>query len=52
WVGVGLGEVFSRGETPDLSIIFEPYILGPIMGLAVLAALPIVLRARREKDLT
>lgn len=44
WVGAGLGEVFARGETPNLGIIFEPQILGPILGLAALAALPIVLK--------
>lgn len=43
-VGAGLGEVFARGETPDLSIIFAPHILGPILGLAALSALPIVLK--------
>lgn len=44
WVGAGLGEVFARGETPDLSIIFAPHILGPILGLAALSALPIILK--------
>jgi uncharacterized membrane protein YdjX (TVP38/TMEM64 family) len=44
WVGAGLGEVFARGETPDFGIIFEPHILGPILGLAALALLPIVLK--------
>ncbi|SPJ24971.1 TVP38/TMEM64 family protein [Palleronia abyssalis] len=48
-VGAGLGEVFARGETPDLSIIFAPQILLPILGLCVLAALPIVLKAVRGK---
>ena len=48
-VGAGLGEVFARGETPDLGIIFEPHILLPILGLCVLAALPIVLKAVRGK---
>ena len=43
-VGAGLGEVFARGDTPDLSIIFAPHILGPILGLAALAALPIILK--------
>lgn len=43
-VGAGLGEVFARGETPDLGIIFEPHILLPILGLAALAALPMVLK--------
>ncbi|MEM8850553.1 MAG: VTT domain-containing protein [Pseudomonadota bacterium] len=44
WVGAGLGEVFARGETPNFGIIFEPHILGPILGLAALAMLPIVLK--------
>lgn len=44
-VGAGLGEVFARGETPNLGIIFEPHILLPILGLCVLAALPIILKA-------
>ncbi|MCV2882377.1 TVP38/TMEM64 family protein [Actibacterium sp. XHP0104] len=47
WVGAGLGEVFARGETPNLGIIFEPHILGPILGLCALAALPIVIKAIR-----
>ncbi|WP_093965494.1 TVP38/TMEM64 family protein [Actibacterium lipolyticum] len=52
WVGAGLGEVFARGETPNLGIIFEPQILGPILGLCALAALPIVIKAiRRKKDI-
>ncbi|SEO77522.1 Uncharacterized membrane protein YdjX, TVP38/TMEM64 family, SNARE-associated domain [Salinihabitans flavidus] len=44
-VGAGLGEVFERGETPDLGIIFEPHILLPILGLCALALLPVVIRA-------
>ena len=48
-VGAGLGEVFARGETPDLGIIFEPHILLPILGLCALAALPIVVKALRGK---
>ncbi|MBY6049697.1 TVP38/TMEM64 family protein [Vannielia litorea] len=48
-VGAGLGEVFARGETPNLGIIFEPHILLPILGLCALAALPIVLKALRGK---
>lgn len=49
WVGAGLGVVFARGETPDLGIIFEPHILGPILGLAALAVLPVVIKALRGK---
>lgn len=48
-VGAGLSEVFARGETPNLGIIFEPHILLPILGLAALAALPIIIKAVRGK---
>ncbi len=48
-VGAGLGEVFERGETPNLGIIFEPYILLPILGLCVLAVLPVIINAIRGK---
>ncbi len=47
-VGAGLGEVFARGETPNLGIIFEPQILLPILGLCALAALPMVLKLFRK----
>jgi uncharacterized membrane protein YdjX (TVP38/TMEM64 family) len=51
-VGEGLGEVFASGETPNLGIIFEPAILFPILGLCVLAVLPIIIQAvRGKKDL-
>ena len=49
-VGAGLGEVFARGETPNLGIIFEPHILLPILGLAALSAVPIVIKAVRGKS--
>jgi len=48
-VGAGLGEVFERGETPNLGIIFEPQILLPILGLSALAALPILIKVFRRK---
>jgi len=48
-VGAGLGEVFARGETPNLGVIFEPHILWPILGLCALAILPIILKAVRGK---
>ncbi|MCU4654102.1 VTT domain-containing protein [Roseibacterium sp. SDUM158016] len=46
-VGAGLGEVFARGETPNLGIIFEPHVLLPILGLAALALLPVALKVVR-----
>ncbi len=48
-VGAGLGEVFDRGETPNLGIIFEPHILLPILGLCALAALPVLLKTLSKK---
>ncbi|WP_341214227.1 VTT domain-containing protein [uncultured Limimaricola sp.] len=52
-VGAGLGAVFAAGETPDLGLIFEPYILLPLLGLAALSALPLVIKAvKGRKGLT
>lgn len=48
-IGVGLGEVFDRGETPDLGLLWAPHVIGPILGLAVLAALPIGINAWRGR---
>jgi len=48
-VGAGLGEVFARGETPDLGIIFEPHILFPILGLCALSLLPVAIKALTGK---
>ncbi|WP_281973740.1 TVP38/TMEM64 family protein [Ruegeria faecimaris] len=51
WIGVGLGGVFDRGETPDVSLLWEPFVIGPIVGLCVLAALPILIKTLRgQKD--
>lgn len=49
-VGAGLSEVLARGERPDLSILFAPHILWPLLGLAALSALPMVLRAVRRQE--
>ena len=43
-LGNGLGAVFDAGRDPDLGLIFEPEILGPILALALLALLPVVYR--------
>ncbi|ETX30571.1 TVP38/TMEM64 family protein [Roseivivax isoporae] len=48
-IGVGVGEVFDRGGTPDLSLLWEPQVIGPILGLAALAALPLVVKAVRGR---
>lgn len=44
-VGAGLGEVFAKGETPNLGLIFEPHILVPILGLSLLSVLPVIVKA-------
>ncbi len=49
WVGAGLGEVFARGESPDLGIIFEWQILGPILALCALSIMPIIIKKFRNK---
>lgn len=52
-VGAGLGEVFAKGETPNLGIIFEPHILLPILGLCLLSVSPVIIKAvTGKKDLT
>ena len=48
-VGNGLGMVFDEGGMPDLKIIFEPEILGPILGLAVLSLVPIIYKKIKSK---
>lgn len=50
WVGAGLGQVFARGEVPNLGIIFEPQILGPILGLSALALMPILFKKFKKKE--
>ncbi|MEO6300393.1 MAG: VTT domain-containing protein [Paracoccaceae bacterium] len=43
-LGAGLGEIFARGEVPHLDILFTPKFGLPLIGLGVLAALPLVLK--------
>lgn len=46
-VGAGLGAVFEMGGTPDLGVIFQPRVLLPLVGLALLALLPVAYRRWR-----
>jgi uncharacterized membrane protein YdjX (TVP38/TMEM64 family) len=48
-IGAGLSQIFAAGHRPDLSVIFAPHILMPILGLASLAALPIVMSFFQKK---
>jgi uncharacterized membrane protein YdjX (TVP38/TMEM64 family) len=49
-VGNGLGAVFEAGGRPDLGIIFEPQIVLPIIGLAILALLPVAYRKIKARQ--
>jgi uncharacterized membrane protein YdjX (TVP38/TMEM64 family) len=46
-LGNGLGEVV---EQPDLGIVFHPSVLGPIIGLALLALIPVWYKRRHRKQ--
>ncbi|WP_158964451.1 TVP38/TMEM64 family protein [Chachezhania sediminis] len=48
-IGTGLGGVFDRGEAPDLSVLWSVQVLGPILALAGLSAMPLVIRAIRGR---
>ena len=41
-LGNGLGAILDAGGHPDLKIIFSPEILIPIVGIAILALLPVI----------
>ncbi len=43
-IGAGLGNVLAAGRSPDLTAIFSPRILGPLIGLAALSLLPVAWR--------
>jgi uncharacterized membrane protein YdjX (TVP38/TMEM64 family) len=48
-IGAGLGELFRRGETPNLKVILEPQFLWPLVGLALLSFVPAIWKALRGK---
>ena len=48
-VGNGLGAVLDAGKTPDAGIILRPAVLAPIIGLALLALVPVVYK-RLHRD--
>lgn len=48
-VGSGLGRVLDRGEQPDLSLLMDPAIFLPLLGLALLALLPVVYKIWRKR---
>lgn len=44
-LGSGLGKLFDSGGAPDLKMMSRPEIFAPLVGLAVLALVPVVWRA-------
>lgn len=51
-IGNGAGALLARGEALNLGVIFEPAVLVPLIGLSVLALIPVVYkqwRARRAR---
>ena len=50
WIGVGIGDVFDQSATPDISLIWSPQVLGPLVGLALLLGVPALIRIFRPKE--
>ena len=48
-VGDGLGAILDQGEALDIWIIFEPRFIAPIIGLAVLALLPVLYKTIKAR---
>lgn len=49
-IGNGLGAIIEAGKRPDLGIIFNPEILTPLIGLAILSVVPIVYKKMTKKN--
>jgi uncharacterized membrane protein YdjX (TVP38/TMEM64 family) len=47
-VGTGLGAILASGGTPDGAAIFQPQIILPVIGLAVLALAPVAVKRLRR----
>ncbi|MFO1127133.1 MAG: TVP38/TMEM64 family protein [Rhodospirillales bacterium] len=47
-VGYGIGAVIDAGDEPDLGILFQPAVLGSLIGLAVLSLIPVLVKRRRR----
>lgn len=40
-LGSGFGHLIAGGQAPDLALVFRPRVLAPLIGLAVLALIPV-----------
>ncbi|MGH6953225.1 MAG: TVP38/TMEM64 family protein [Alphaproteobacteria bacterium] len=48
-IGNGLGALLDEGREPELGIILEPEIIGPILGLAALALVPVLYKSYKAR---
>ncbi len=48
-LGNGLGTLVEEGRPPDLAIVYRPSVFLPILGLAVLALLPVIYKRWRTR---
>jgi uncharacterized membrane protein YdjX (TVP38/TMEM64 family) len=48
-VGAGAGALIAEGQTPDLHIIFQWQVLGPLVALAALALVPVVYKRVKNR---
>ncbi|WOF72750.1 TVP38/TMEM64 family protein [Parvibaculaceae bacterium PLY_AMNH_Bact1] len=49
-VGNGLGAIFDEGGEPNLGIIFQPEVLGPILALAALSLVPVIYKRFSKEE--
>lgn len=49
-IGNGISVLLKAGERPDLAVMTQPAIIGPLVALAVLSAMPIAWRRWRQSD--
>lgn len=50
-IGAGLGEIFARGDVPDLRVLLRPEFSLPLIGLAVLSAIPLLIKYVQSRKL-
>lgn len=49
-LGAGLGAILDGGGAPNLGIIFQGHVLGPLIALAVLAFVPVVYKRHKRRQ--
>jgi uncharacterized membrane protein YdjX (TVP38/TMEM64 family) len=49
-VGSGVGDVLASGQAPDITVLFSPRVLVPLLALAALSLTPVLWRRLRKAD--